>query len=234
MLPEPEIHARLVEALGALTDDDLAPLRAAAGEGRAAFADAFFARHGGRPAARRARADRALPHARSDAARRRRVGRDPVGRGAPLRAVATRTACAGPASTARGSSRRGAVRRHPRQPVGRRVHRRRVEETLARACAPTTAASTSASPSCWPSSTRCRRRPRAPTRSSRSCSRPGERRSFTANTIFRDPAWRKRDAGGALRVSPDDAARLGLADGGRARLTTRRAQRRGGASRSTT
>ena len=43
----------------------------------------------------------------------------------------------------------------------------------------------------------------------------GERRSFTANTIFRDPAWRKRDPDGALRVAPTDAAALGLADGGR-------------------
>jgi anaerobic selenocysteine-containing dehydrogenase len=50
----------------------------------------------------------------------------------------------------------------------------------------------------------------------------GERRSSTANTIVRDPAWRKKDREGALRVSPADAARLGLADGGRARVTTRR------------
>jgi len=48
----------------------------------------------------------------------------------------------------------------------------------------------------------------------------GERRHSTANTIIRDPTWRKRDAGGALRVSPVDAASLGLADGGRARVTT--------------
>jgi anaerobic selenocysteine-containing dehydrogenase len=51
----------------------------------------------------------------------------------------------------------------------------------------------------------------------------GERRSFTANTIVRDPGWRKKDAGGALRVSPADAARLGLENGGRARLVTKRA-----------
>ncbi|MCU1502486.1 MAG: molybdopterin oxidoreductase [Ilumatobacteraceae bacterium] len=50
----------------------------------------------------------------------------------------------------------------------------------------------------------------------------GERRSFTANTILRDPAWRKRDAHGALRVSPADAAVLGLVDGGEARLSTKR------------
>ena len=39
---------------------------------------------------------------------------------------------------------------------------------------------------------------------------------------MRDPTWRKRDAAGALRVSAPDASRLGLLDGGRARLTTRR------------
>lgn len=50
----------------------------------------------------------------------------------------------------------------------------------------------------------------------------GERRSSTANTILRDPAWRKKDSAGALRMSPADAERLGIADGGRARLTTSR------------
>lgn len=50
----------------------------------------------------------------------------------------------------------------------------------------------------------------------------GERRAFTANTINRNPAWRGRDAEGALRVHPDDLTRLGLDDGGMARLVTRR------------
>lgn len=44
----------------------------------------------------------------------------------------------------------------------------------------------------------------------------GERRSYNANQIFRDPAWRKSDPDGALHVHPDDARALGLADGGRA------------------
>jgi len=48
----------------------------------------------------------------------------------------------------------------------------------------------------------------------------GERRGFTANTIMRDPAWRKRDAEGALRLSPTDAASIGVADGDRVRITT--------------
>jgi anaerobic selenocysteine-containing dehydrogenase len=48
----------------------------------------------------------------------------------------------------------------------------------------------------------------------------GERRAYTANDIFRDPSWRKRDADGALRVSVEDAEALGLAEGDRARITT--------------
>jgi formate dehydrogenase len=50
----------------------------------------------------------------------------------------------------------------------------------------------------------------------------GERRSSTANTIQRDPAWRRKDPLGALRVSVEDAAALGLTEGDRARITTRR------------
>jgi NAD(P)-dependent dehydrogenase (short-subunit alcohol dehydrogenase family) len=49
----------------------------------------------------------------------------------------------------------------------------------------------------------------------------GERRSFTANTIIRNPDWRKKDAGGALNINPEDAKSIGVADGNRARLTTR-------------
>jgi len=50
----------------------------------------------------------------------------------------------------------------------------------------------------------------------------GERRSFTANTIIRNPEWRRKDRAGALRMHPDDAKRLGVVSGGRARVSTRR------------
>jgi anaerobic selenocysteine-containing dehydrogenase len=50
----------------------------------------------------------------------------------------------------------------------------------------------------------------------------GERRSFTANTIIRDPAWRKKDPQGTLRLNPSDAASLGVTDGGTVRVTTKR------------
>jgi anaerobic selenocysteine-containing dehydrogenase len=50
----------------------------------------------------------------------------------------------------------------------------------------------------------------------------GERRSTTANTIFRNPEWRPKDRGGALRISTADAQSLGIANGGRVRIITRR------------
>jgi formate dehydrogenase len=50
----------------------------------------------------------------------------------------------------------------------------------------------------------------------------GERRSYTANDIFRNPDWRKRDGDGALRISVTDASALGFENGGRARITTAR------------
>ncbi len=41
----------------------------------------------------------------------------------------------------------------------------------------------------------------------------GERRSYNANQIYRDPAWRKVDPHGAMRMHPADAEALALADG---------------------
>ena len=49
----------------------------------------------------------------------------------------------------------------------------------------------------------------------------GERRDYSANTIYRDSGWRRRDREGALRLSSEDARQLGLGDGDRARITTR-------------
>jgi len=49
----------------------------------------------------------------------------------------------------------------------------------------------------------------------------GERREYTANGIYRDPAWRKKDYDCALRMSPSDAEALSLQSGQRVRITTR-------------
>ncbi|WP_257461501.1 molybdopterin-dependent oxidoreductase [Archangium lipolyticum] len=48
----------------------------------------------------------------------------------------------------------------------------------------------------------------------------GERRGYNANQIYRDPAWRKTDPDGAMRMHPDDARALGLRQGARALCTS--------------
>jgi len=48
----------------------------------------------------------------------------------------------------------------------------------------------------------------------------GERRDYSANAIYRDAGWRRKDPDGALRMNPDDAATLGIDSGGQARITT--------------
>jgi len=41
----------------------------------------------------------------------------------------------------------------------------------------------------------------------------GERRSYNANAIFRNPEWRKTDVEGALRINPEDAQEYALNNG---------------------
>jgi anaerobic selenocysteine-containing dehydrogenase len=50
----------------------------------------------------------------------------------------------------------------------------------------------------------------------------GERRGETTNTLVRNPAWHRKGTFGALRLSPHDAAALGCATGDTLRLSTRR------------
>ena len=48
----------------------------------------------------------------------------------------------------------------------------------------------------------------------------GERRAFTANTIIRDPSWRRRDPAGALRLCQADASALSVVTGDVVRVVT--------------
>lgn len=50
----------------------------------------------------------------------------------------------------------------------------------------------------------------------------GERRSDTSNTAVRNTAWHRRGRYGTLRMNPEDALSLGIADGERVRLSTHR------------
>jgi anaerobic selenocysteine-containing dehydrogenase len=222
VLPEPEIHARLVEAAGLLPAEKLAPLRAAAERGRAEFADAFFA----------ATTDDPGLGALAPVVLYRTLGPtlpDGAASAAILWGAAHRCALANPQSLARaGFSGEGlepgerlfeAILARPSGLVftvddadesWRRVRSAdgRVQLAIPGLLDQIAGLVAEEPPA---------RDPAFPLVLS-----AGERRSFTANTILRDPAWRKRDPLGALRVSPSDAQRIGLVEGGRARLTTRR------------
>ena len=152
-------------------------------------------------------------------------------------ALAMRAAMQSPASLARAGfggspleAGAGALRRHPREPVRGGLLGGRVGRGARPRSPRPTARSTSPSPTCSPSSASSATRRPAP----RDPDFPfvlsaGERRSFTANTIIRDPAWRKTDAAGALRMSPGGRARARRRRPGTAvRITTRRGSARGG------
>ncbi|MBB2992710.1 formate dehydrogenase [Mycolicibacterium iranicum] len=214
-LPEPEIWARLMRALGAVDDSELIPLRRAADQGLAAFTDAFLAAVGANPGLGKVlpfvlyeTLGPALPEGLSGAA--------------ALWGLAQKTAMTYPDAMRRAGHADGnalftailegksgvtftvheyeedfALITHPDRRIALEI-----PEMLAdvRALADAPAGLTS---------------PEFPIVLS-----AGERRAFTANDIIRDPSWRQRDSDGALRVSPQDAEALGLVDGGRARITT--------------
>ncbi|MBF6331546.1 molybdopterin-dependent oxidoreductase [Nocardia transvalensis] len=216
VLPEPEIHARLVEAAGVLTEEDYAPLRAALAQGREAFAMAFLGVLADRAKAKLAPVllYRTLGPTLPD-------GADAA---ALLWAAAYNCARKFPDSVERAGYGTGLA-------AGERLFEAiltgahgvvitedeyeatwdRLRDNKVQLNIPELLQAVATLPE-----------PDADSGEFPFVLAAGERRAFTANTIIRDPHWRKRDDGGALRISLDDARRLGLSAGDRVRLTTRR------------
>ncbi|MFL6123210.1 molybdopterin-dependent oxidoreductase [Actinophytocola sp.] len=218
VLGEPEIHARLVEASGALTAADYEPLRAAAARGRAEFGQAFLAALAD-PAKRRLAPvllyrtlGPTLPHdaaaaavlwlAAHECARKNPTGVAKAGYGTGV--LAGEQLFDAIVSGAHGVE----ITHDDYAASWDRVSRGRIQlevpELLAAVAALRDRPAPRSDPD-WPFVLSA-----------------GERRAFTANTIMRDPSWRRRDPEGRLRISVTDAARLGVAAGDRVRLTTRR------------
>jgi anaerobic selenocysteine-containing dehydrogenase len=220
-LAEPEIHRRLVRALGALSDEDLQPLRHALEQGRPAFAPAFLQMMAERPdlaglapvvlyetlgptlgpGKEAAAAVWGLAHTCAmtypDSIRRAGFAGESVALGEALfEAIMTR-----------------------RSGVTFTVDE--YEETWKRLCTPDGKLNLT-SAELMDELRGLRDEKPVADRDFPFVLTAGERRTSTANTIFRDPAWRKKDAAGALRMSPADAERLGVASGGHVRVTTRR------------
>ncbi|HWE33146.1 MAG TPA: molybdopterin-dependent oxidoreductase [Solirubrobacteraceae bacterium] len=214
-LAEPEIHAQLIRALGVIDDERLEPLRAAARQGRAAFAQAF-----GEAASRDPELIGLAPFVLYET-----LGRtlpDGAAAAAALWGLAHRCAATYPDAVRRAGHADGEalfdailagdhgvtltldeyehawsyVRHHDKRIV---LEIPGLLEELAQLQG---------------------EQPRWTSEELPFVLSAGERRATTANTIIRDPEWRKRDAAGALRISPADAAALGLEDGGTARVTT--------------
>ncbi|HWO24396.1 MAG TPA: molybdopterin-dependent oxidoreductase [Kofleriaceae bacterium] len=215
-LSEAEIHARLCEALGAVTEADLAPLRAAAGQGLPAYAAAFLARV--MPDPRLSGLAPVLLYRTLDLPEEFREG-------AVVFGLAARAVMQHGPSLARAGFRGAPIE------VACALFQRILDAESGVVFAidewadvrPRAGATLHlALPDLLEELARLDAAPAADPAFPFVLS-AGERRSFTANTIIRDPNWRKKDAAGALRISPDDAAALGVATGERVRLVTRRA-----------
>ena len=214
-LPEYEIWARLIREIGFVSDDDLRPLRKAAAEGREAYTAAFFAEVASNPAL-----VKALPYVLYET-----LGPtlpEGLAGAAALWGLAQKTAVTYPdavrrAGYADGNALFDAILTSPSgitftaheygddfAMIGHRDGKiaLQIPELLddIRALQDS--------------------QPGLTTTEFPIVLSAGERRAFTANDIFRDPSWRKKDTSGALRVSIADAEALGLVDGGRARITT--------------
>ncbi|OBJ41203.1 molybdopterin oxidoreductase [Mycolicibacterium mucogenicum] len=214
-LPEPEIWARLVRALGVVDDAELDPLRRAARDGLDAYLGAFFGAVGANPAL-----GRVLPYVLYET-----LGPtlpEGLAGAAALWGLAQKTAMTYPEAVRRAGHADGnalfTAILEGRSGVTFTEHEYADDWTLVT----------------HPDRRFVLEIPEMLTElAALATDRPplisdeypivlsaGERRAFTANDIIRDPGWRKRDADGALRVSVEDAAALGLVDGGRARITT--------------
>ena len=214
-LPEPEIHARLVRAIGALDDLDLAPLHEVAAAGREAFAGAFLEFMGAHAEAG-ALAPVVLyetlgPHLPDPAVAALWGAAQTCFLGQPESVQRAGYADGDALFDAILASRSGLI-----------FSVDAYEETWARLVTPDRRVNL-AIPELLEELTTLTSEPRAePDQEFPLVLSAGERRSSTANTIYRDPTWRKKDREGALRMSPTDAAALGLVDGGRARVVTNR------------
>ncbi|MBO0676077.1 molybdopterin-dependent oxidoreductase [Mycolicibacterium sp. S2-37] len=214
-LPEPEIWARLTRALGVIDDAELAPLRAAAREGLPAYTAAFLTAVAQNPGL-----NKLLPFVLYET-----LGPalpDGLAGAAALWGLAQKTAMAYPEAVRRAGHADGnalfeAVLTH-RSGVTFTVHDypddfalithsdHRIALEMPDLLAELAALRTE--------------HPEFTSAEFPIVLSAGERRAYTANDILRDPAWRKRDAQGALRISTGDAAELGLRSGDRARVVT--------------
>ncbi|MEM9192111.1 MAG: molybdopterin dinucleotide binding domain-containing protein, partial [Myxococcota bacterium] len=220
-LPEAEIHARLVEELGLIDQALVAELRAAAEEGLSVFADAFMAKvafHPSHSGLAPVLLYRSLGPTLPEGLRE----------GAVLFGLAARCAIQSPASLGRagfkGTPAETAIQLFEaimKSPSGVVFAVDVWDDVLGRIGTPNKKVQL-ALPDLLEECAGLAEGPETAHADFPFVLSAGERRSFTANTIVRDPNWRRKDADGSLRVNPSDAAALGVATGDSLRLSTAR------------
>jgi anaerobic selenocysteine-containing dehydrogenase len=214
-LPEPEIWARLVRALGVVEDADLRPLREAAAVGRQAYAEALLGGAAANPTVKRL-----LPYVLYET-----LGPtlpDGLAGAAAVFGLALKTALTYPdavrrAGYADGNALFDAILDSP-SGITFTVHD--YEDDFALIGHSDRKIALEIPEMLDDLRALIEHPPRLTTSELPIVLSVGERRAYTANDIFRDPSWRKRDSDGALRVSVEDARAIGLVDGCRARITT--------------
>jgi anaerobic selenocysteine-containing dehydrogenase len=214
-LPEPEIWARLVRALGVVDEADLRPLREAAQQGRQAYTEAFLAAVAGNPTLAKV-----LPYVLYET-----LGPtlpDGLAGAAALWGLAQKTAMAYPEAVRRAGHADGNALFDAilDSPSGITFTAHNYEDDFALITHSDHKIALEIPEMLDDLRALTDATPRLTTSEFPIVLSVGERRAYTANDIFRDPSWRKRDADGALRVSVEDAQALGLVDGGRARIST--------------
>ena len=214
-LAEPEIWARLVRALGVVDDEDLHPLRCAAKEGLDSYAVAFLTAVSANPAL-----GRVLPFVLYET-----LGPtmpEGLAGAAALWGLAQKAAMAYPEAVRRAGHADGNALFEAilasRSGVTFTVHE--YADDFALITHADRKISLDIPEMLQEARALAHDRPQLTSAEFPMVLSAGERRAYTANDILRDPSWRKRDADGALRISVEDAAAMGVADGDRVRITT--------------
>ncbi len=221
-LPEPEIYARLIRELGVVPDTDLEPLRAAARQGRGEFAAAFGAAVGSNPQLGGLAAwvlyetlgETLPPRLRGAAA---------------LWGLAHRCAMTYPEAVNRAGYTDGDALFDAilASPSGLVFSESEYGDDFALMLSTERRFNLAIPEMLEGVAALAEQRPGWTSEQFPIVVSAGERRAYTANDIFRDAGWRKRDTSGALRISPEDAEALGLTDGDRALVTTSRGSAEG-------
>jgi anaerobic selenocysteine-containing dehydrogenase len=221
VLAEPEIHARLVEAAGELTDEDLAPLKAAARKGRSFFGLKFMMAMANNPTIAKY----------AEVALYRTLG-PTLPNGAASAAILWAACHLFTHANPRAAKRAGFTGNHFKaaeklfeailaSPSGVIFARDEYEDSWKRVRMPHHKINL-AIPEMISEWRKAANGPPTPDPDYPFILSAGERRSESSNTIIRDPEWRKSEIAGPLRINPQDAENLGLRNHDKARLTTKR------------